>query len=201
MTGYRFFNKLLVGFVIGDLEYFAITDFTKSETFKINLIPNLGIANSANTVSCELLEHKITKTNLISKAKCGTLANNAGKRTRNVVSILIGLAFAIVELIKTHKALEMATARELYDKLFDKLNQIEQDFLQTPDDISIIPLRAQTTILLTSFINFANQIFKGAILSTTHPYNLIKREVELFTVLAANKDLFIETCEQLSNIC
>lgn len=200
VTGYKLFNKLLLGFVVANKEYFAITNFTQSETFQISNQLNLVAANSTNTISGKLINHKIPKNMLVSENPLGTLLNNSGKRGRNIASFNIGLALAVLDLITHSKYMDLELIHSTYNELIKQLLAIELELIYSNPTESIINLRIKINTLLSRVFLFGDQIFKGAATINTHPYLLIKKEFQIFTSLASSQETLEQTCKSIINI-
>lgn len=197
VTGYKIFNMLLVGFVCGDKEIFALTDFIETNTLKVIKTLDLVTATSTNTVMCELNNHIIDKSTIIKIDSIGTLTRDNDKRLRHVIAYTIGLAFATFDLIAGNHFLEISDVNNTYLYLFDKLIIIENELINLPEGSTTIPTRIKALELISKIFLFADQIFKGQATISNHPLVLIKREAEIIAASASNIQTLVETCKLL----
>lgn len=193
VTGYKIFNMLVVGFVCANKEIFALVPFAETTTFKIIKTLDLVTANSANTVVCNLNNHIIDKNMIIKENPIGTFAaDNNG--VRHVISYTMGLISATLDLISSHKFLEIEKVKNTFLRLLDNFSALENELINLPDNTPTIPTRIKALELCSKAFLFADQIFKGQATQNNHPLVLIKKEAQIIAASASNLQTLIETC-------
>lgn len=193
VTGYKIFNMLVVGFVCANKEVFALVPFAETTTFKVIKTLDLITANSTNTVVCNLNNHIIDKSMIIKENPIGTFAaNNNG--VRHVISYTMGLISATLDLISSHKFLEIEKVKNTFLRLLDNFSALENEFINLPENNATIPTRIKALELCSKTFLFADQIFKGQATQNNHPFVVIKKEAQIIAASASNLQTLIETC-------
>jgi hypothetical protein len=197
ITGYKLFNMLLIGFVCSDQEVFALIPFVPNDQFVVLKQLDLVAANSAQTVACLLINYRVDKDMVVSIDPHGTF-NNKKNGTRNIASFHIGLALATLDLVNSHKFIEIEQVRTTYNYLINEIQSCEDELAGLAASAATIPIRIKIMALLNKVFLFADQIFKGSQTVSDHPYNLIKKEAQIFLSLGSTVDTLIATCERLT---
>ncbi|MBP9742622.1 MAG: hypothetical protein KBD37_04605 [Burkholderiales bacterium] len=197
VTGYKIFNMLLVGFVSGNKEIFALIPFCESASFIVLKQLSLAAINSTNTVTCQLVEHVIDKSMIVSESPLGLSLSEANQSGRNIIAFHIGLALAAMDLIYTHKYLEIVIVKDTYNFLIKEILNCEEQLFSIAANTSIIPLRIKSLAILNKVFLFGDQILKGAATISDSVFALIKKEAQIFSALASTKDTLIETCNSI----
>ena len=197
VTGYKIFNTLVLGFTCGTKEIFAITPFSESHSLIVTKNLELVAATSTNTVVCKLVDHVITKNNVIVENEIGTLANNTDKNVRHLAAIGLGLASATLQLLPPSEYLEITEVREIYNELNKEFLSLENDLLHLPNNTSVTPLRVKITYFFNKLFLFSEQIIKGNGILEEHTLSTIRKESMIIAASASNTNTLIETCEIL----
>lgn len=197
VTGYQIFNTIVLGFVCNDKELFAVMPLCESSSMNVVKTLNLVTANSTNTVACQLVNHRIDKSQVIMENPLGTFANRAGKLIQ-FVAFPLGLATSALKLMESHPYLEMPLVLDTYHQLCDVILNVEKVLFQLPEGASIVPLRIKATYLLSKVFLFTEQIVKGRGTLEDHPLFLIKKEAMILTASGSTIETLNETCRLLS---
>lgn len=186
VTGYKIFNTIVLGFVCGQKELFALVDFVETETFKIIQQLDLITANSTNTVSCSLNNHIVSKDMIIIENSLGTFAARNDNRLRHLFAFTTGLASNTFELMSNHKYLNIPLVKKTYQKLSDDITDLENSLFNLPENMSTIPIRILGLNLLNKVFLFADQIFKGQATLKNHPLIQLKKEAQIITAASGS---------------
>lgn len=198
VTGYKIFNTIVLGFVCGEKEFFALVDFVETETFKITQQLDLITANSTNTVVCNLTNHVISKDMIFIENSLGTFAANNDNRLRHLFAFTMGLASTTLELTSTHRYLKIPLVYKAYQKLFDDITALENSLFNLPENMSTIPIRVLGLDLLNKVFFFADQIFKGQATLKDHPLIQLKKEAQIITAASGSTiSTLTEACNLL----
>lgn len=125
VTGYKIFNKLLLGFVSGNKKVFALIPFEESKSFSILGKLDLVAVNSTNTVTCQLINYQIDKSMIVAEELIDSLANRGSRTGKNIIGPHIGLALAVLDLITDHKYLEIDIVRDTRNFLIKEILNYE----------------------------------------------------------------------------
>ncbi|MGM0518159.1 MAG: hypothetical protein ACQERD_00790 [Campylobacterota bacterium] len=184
-SGYKIFDKLLIGFHLDDYECEVVTSFKEKKGFKIVSRPKTFVAMALNTVNIKLTNYFVKKKNIVSKNPIGNYTKNKSL-SKTVHYCLYSLGNSAI------KNSEDKTLKRINK---EKLEDIKQRFLSCNDGELLDKQRVELfyTVLDIITISMINYGGKSVLLEKNlHRYY---RELIMFNSNGLNtkiKELFIK---------
>ena len=100
-SGYKIFDKLLIGFHFENKEYEVLTSFKEEKGFNILETPLTFVGQALNTVNIELKNFFVKKENLVSENEIGNYTKNKSL-SKTVHYAIYSLALATIKHIKNN---------------------------------------------------------------------------------------------------
>lgn len=184
-SGYKIFDRLLIGFHFENKEYEVIARFNEATGFHIMDTPKTFVGQALNTVNIELNDFFVKEENVVS-------SNKIGNYTRNK-SLSKTVHYALYSLGK-------GALKDIEDEVFQKLakkrlKKIKKEFLDSSDGVRLDELRIELFNLVQKIITTAMVLHGGKSILSVKNLQRYYRELIMFNSNGLNqniKDLFLD---------
>jgi len=184
-SGYKIFNKLLIGFHFNNQEIEVLADLKKTKGFKISESPKVFVGQSLNTVNIKLDNFFVEERNIVSSNPIGNYTRNKSL-SKTVHFAIYGLALGVLDYIK--------------DKNFKKdlkkdLTKLKYEILLCKDGDLLDKLRVELFNLTQKAITLGMIQKGGKAILKDKTLQRYYRELIMFNANGLNqkmKDLFLE---------
>ncbi len=184
-SGYKIFDKLLIGFHFENKEYEVLSSFKKSSTFKIVETPKTFVGQGLNTVNIELKEFFVKDENIVSSNEIGNYTKNKSL-SKTVHYALYGLGIGAI------KNLENSHFKHI-SKL--KLKKIKVAFLNSNSGKELDNIRVKLFKTVQDIITTAMILNGGKSILSNKNLQRYYRELIMFNSNGLNttiKNLFLK---------
>lgn len=188
-SGYKIFDRLLIGFHYENKEYEVLASFEKSKSFKIIDTPKTFVGQGLNTVNVYLENFFVKEINIVSANKIGNYTKNKSL-SKTVHFALYGIAKGAINNLESHT---LKSSSKI------KLKDIKKRFLASEDGEELDNLRVELFDLVQNIITTGMVLNGGkSILHDTHLQRYYK-ELIMFNSNGLNqtiKNIFLEKFTQ-----
>ena len=184
-SGYKIFDKLLIGFHFENKEYEVLSSFKKSSTFKIVETPKTFVGQGLNTVNIELKEFFVKDENIVSSNEIGNYTKNKSL-SKTVHYALYGLGIGAI------KNLENSDFKHI-SKL--KLKKIKVAFLNSNSGKELDNIRVKLFKTVQDIVTTAMILNGGKSILSNKNLQRYYRELIMFNSNGLNttiKNLFLK---------
>lgn len=184
-SGYKIFDKLLIGFHFENKEYEVLTSFKEEKGFNILETPLTFVGQALNTVNIELKNFFVKKENLVSENEIGNYTKNKSL-SKTVHYAIYSLALATIKQIKNNEFKKEAKKR---------VKNIKKQFLKCENGIILDELRIKLFNLVQKLITTAMILNGGKSILSNENLQRYYRELIMFNSNGLNqniKELFLD---------
>lgn len=186
-SGYKVFNRLLIGFHYDGREYEAMSKFKMTKGFDIKDAPQTFVGYGLNTVNIELKDYFVKEENVVSSNEIGNYTKNKSL-SKTIHYSLYGLGCGAIKHIENG---------QLKKYLKEHLKEHKRRFIKSYDGMELDKQRVELFNFLQKTIT-AGMIRNGG-KSILHDKHLQQyyRELIMFNSNGLNdtiKNLFLEAC-------
>lgn len=189
-SGYKIFDRLLIGFHYENKEYEVLASFEKSKSFKIIDTPKTFVGQGLNTVNVYLENFYVKEINIVSANKIGNYSKNKSL-SKTVHYALYSIARGAINNLESHTL-------KASSKI--KLKDIKKRFLDSVDGQELDNLRVELFDLAQNIITTGMVLNGGkSILHDTHLQRYYK-ELIMFNSNGLNqtiKNIFLDKFTQV----
>ncbi|RXK11611.1 hypothetical protein CP965_12635 [Halarcobacter mediterraneus] len=184
-SGYKIFDRLLIGFHFENKEYEVLTKFKKQKGFKIIDTPKTFVGYSLNTVNIELKDFFVEEKNIVSSNDKGNYNKNKSL-SKTVHYALYGIGIAAIPNIENKKLKKESQKR---------INKLKNSFLQSKDKDHLDFLRIELFNCVLNTISTAMILNGGKSILLEKNLQRFYRELIMFNSNGLNshlKNLFLK---------
>ncbi|WP_419764213.1 MAG: hypothetical protein ACNI28_10570 [Arcobacter sp.] len=189
-SGYKIFDKLLIGFHFENKEYEVLASFEKSKSFKILETPKTFVGQGLNTINVYLENFFVKDINIVSANSIGNYTKNKSL-SKTVHYALYGIALGAIDKLDSHT---------LKNSSKIKLKDIKKRFLNSTNGQELDNLRVELFDLTQNIITTGMVLNGGkSILHNSHLQRYYK-EIIMFNSNGLNapiKNLFLNKFTQV----
>ncbi len=184
-SGYKIFDKLLVGFHYDNKEYEVLAKFKKKKGFNIIEAPETFVGYSLNTVNIELKDFFVKEENIVSSHEIGHYTKNKSL-SKTVHYALYGVALGAIENIENEKLKKESKKR---------INKLKDAFIETQNGAYLDQIRIDLFNTIQDIITTAMILNGGKSILIEKNLQRFYREIIMFNSNGLNshiKNLFLE---------
>lgn len=184
-SGYKIFDKLLIGFHFENKEYEVLADFKLTKGFQIAQAPETLVGYSLNTINIQLDNFFVKEENLVSSNDIGNYTKNKSL-SKTVHYAIYGIGLGAVKNIENKKLKKVSKKR---------LKKIKNDFLKSNDGAQLDNLRIKLFSLVQDIITTGMVLNGGKSILLDKNLQRYYRELIMFNSNGLNttiKNLFLE---------
>ncbi|XPV67687.1 MAG: hypothetical protein ACNI25_10205 [Halarcobacter sp.] len=185
-SGYKIFDKLLIGFHFENKEYEVLTDFKVTKKFKIAQAPETLVGYSLNTINVKLEDFFVKEENIVSSNSIGNYTKNKSL-SKTVHYALYGIGLGAVKNIENKKLKSSSKSR---------LKKIKNKFLNSNNGEELDKLRIELFNLIQDVITTGMILNGGSSILLEKNLQRYYRELIMFNSNGLNtkiKTLFLES--------
>lgn len=189
-SGYKIFDRLLIGFHFENKEYEVLASFERTKNFKIIETPKTFVGQGLNTVNVYLENFFVKDINVVSSNKIGNYTKNKSL-SKTVHYSIYGIALGAIKHLDSHT---------LKNSSKIKLKDIKKRFLESNNGEELDNLRVELFSLAQNIIT-TGMILNGgkSVLHDTHLQRYYK-ELIMFNSNGLNqtiKNIFLNKFTQV----
>ncbi|RXJ88792.1 hypothetical protein CRV01_09205 [Arcobacter sp. CECT 8983] len=184
-SGYKIFDKLLIGFHYDNKEYEAIASFKKKKGFNILETPETFVGYSLNTVNIKLDDFFIKEENIVSSHEIGHYTKNKSL-SKTIHYALYGIALGAMKNIDNEKLKKESKKR---------INKLKDTFIKTENPAYLDQIRIDLFTTIQDIITTAMILNGGKSILIDKNLQRFYREIIMFNSNGLNshiKSLFLE---------
>lgn len=184
-SGYKIFDKLLIGFHFENSEYEVLANFKEKKGFNIIETPLTFVGQSLNTVNVELKDFFVKKENIVSSNPIGNYTKNKSL-SKTVHYAIYSLGLAAIKHIKDNEFKKEAKRR---------VKNIKKRFLKCNNGVILDELRIELFNLTQKIITTAMILNGGKSILCSENLQRYYRELIMFNSNGLNqniKELFLD---------
>ena len=197
--GLDYFDYVILAFKYNDYEYYSLVPRQQLLNHSKVIQDDLITCNSINIISFIFNDLKIS----IDQVICKQSINNSllfDNSLKILSSIMIEQINKILMILKESTInITDKKINECYLMLFNKLHQLEQNYLINDDHTLLLSIKTELDILGINCILFAEQICKSLLIFNTNKLYQIKKEMTIFRVLNMSPIDSLNECFSLIN--
>jgi hypothetical protein len=141
-SGYKIFDKLLIGFHYGNKEYEVLADFKVKKGFQIAQAPETLVGYSLNTINIKLDNFYVNDEDIVSSNEIGNYTKNKSL-SKTVHYSLYGIGVGAIKNIEDKNLKNISKKR---------VKKIKNKFLKSSDGDELDNLRVELFLLLQDII-------------------------------------------------
>lgn len=186
-SGYKIFNKLLIGFHFENKEYEVLSSFKESSTFKIIETPETFVGQGLNTVNVALKDFYVKNENIVSSNEIGNYNKNKSL-SKTVHYSIYGLGLGAIKSLENE---------EFKEKSKIKLKKIKNSFLKANSGSELDNLRVELFKIVQDIITTGMILNGGKSILLEKNLQRYYRELIMFNSNGLNqtiKNLFLNSC-------
>ncbi|NVJ53323.1 MAG: hypothetical protein HWD90_06490 [Campylobacteraceae bacterium] len=184
-SGYKIFDKLLIGFHYDNKEYEVIASFKKKKGFNILETPETFVGYSLNTVNIQLDNFFVKEENIVSSHEIGHYTKNKSA-SKTIHYALYGIALGAIENIENEKLKKESKKR---------INKLKNTFIKTQNGAFLDQIRIDLFTTIQDIITTAMILNGGKSILIEKNLQRFYREIIMFNSNGLNthiKSLFLE---------
>lgn len=178
-SGYKIFDKLLIGFHYENKEFEAMASFKKKKGFTILETPETFVGYSLNTVNIELKDFFIKDENIVSSHEIGHYTKNKST-SKTIHYALYGVALGAIANIENKKLKKESKKR---------INKLKDTFLETQDGAYLDQIRIDLFTVTQDIITTAMILNGGKSILVEKNLQRLYREIIMFNSNGLNSNL------------
>ena len=184
-SGYKIFDKLLIGFHYENQEMEVLAPFKKNEGFEITDCPEVFVGQSLNTINVKLNDFFVKEKNIVSSNPIGNYTKNKSM-SKTVHYAIYGLALGVLDFIEDEK---------LKTQLSNEIDELKDNILLSTDGNILDKLRVELFNLTLNAITLGMIQKGGKSILKDKTLQRYYRELIMFNANGLNqriKDLYVE---------
>lgn len=185
-SGYKIFDKLLIGFHYENSEYEVLTSFKKSDSFLVIDRPKTFVGEALSTINVQLKDFFVKEKNIVSSNSIGNYTKNKSL-SKTVHYALYSLGLGAIENIENS---------ELKRKSKKSLKKIKHKILNSKSGNELDKLRVELFKLVQNIVTKGMILNGGKSILLTQNLQRYYRELIMFNSNGLNqkiKYLFLKT--------
>lgn len=185
-SGYKIFDKLLIGFHFQNREFEVLSSFKESSSFKRINTPQTFVGQALNTVNIELKDFFVKDKNIVSSNDIGNYSKNKSL-SKTIHYAIYGLGLGAIKNLEND---------EFKVKSKSKLKKIKNSFLRESNGSELDNLRIELFKVVQDIITTGMILNGGKSILLEHNLQRYYRELIMFNSNGLNqtiKNLFLNS--------